>query len=67
MTGEGAAIPSDASPSVLALAGALGDVIMRIDPAARLARLTVADEASLLNWDAEKHRQALEAARSAAP
>ena len=65
--GEGAAIPSDASPSVLALAGALGDVIMRIDPAARLARLTVADEASLLNWDAEKHRQALEAARSAAP
>lgn len=63
--GEGAAIPCDASASVLALAGALGDVVMRIDPAARISRLTGADEAALLNWDAEKHRQALEAARSA--
>lgn len=65
MPGMGAAVPSDASPSVLALAGALGDVVMRIDPAARISRLTPADEAALLNWDAEKHRQALEAARIA--
>lgn len=65
MPGQGAAVPADASPSVLALARALGDVVMRVDPAARISRLGTDDEAALLNWDAEKHRQALEAARSA--
>ena len=65
--GQGAAIPADASPSVVALARALGDVVCRIDPSAALTRLSPDDEAALLNWDAEKHRQALEAARSAAP
>ena len=65
--GEGAAVPADASPSVLAMARALGDVVMRIDPEISVSRLTATDEAALLNWDAEKHRQALEAARSAGP
>ncbi len=65
--GEGAAVPADASPSVLAMARALGDVVMRIDPETPVLRLTAANEAALLNWDAEKHRQALEAARTAAP
>ena len=65
--GEGAAVPADASPSVLAMARALGDVVMRIDPDIPVSRLTATEEAALLNWDAEKHRQALEAARTAAP
>lgn len=65
--GEGAAVPADASPSVLAMARALGDVVLRIDPATPILRLTEEDEAALLNWDAEKHRQALEAARGAVP
>lgn len=63
--GRGAAIPADASPSVRALAKALGDVAARIAPGADLKRLTADEEAALLNWDAEKYRQALEAARSA--
>lgn len=62
--GQGAAISGDASPSVIALAHALGDVLMRADTAAPVTRLTTAQEHDLLNWDAEKHRQALEAARS---
>ena len=65
--GEGAAVPADASPSVLAMARALGDVVIRIDPDIPVSRLTATEEAALLNWDAEKHRQALEAARTAAP
>ncbi|MBX2854750.1 MAG: hypothetical protein KTR21_07170, partial [Rhodobacteraceae bacterium] len=49
----------------LALARALGDVAARIEPGAALNRLSDAQEAELLDWDAEKYRQALEAARSA--
>lgn len=63
--GRGAAVPADASPSVLAMARALGDVCARIPPDAAVVRLTPAQEADLLDWDAEKHRQALEAQRSA--
>lgn len=62
--GRGAAVPAGASPSVLALARALGDVAARIEPGAPVKRLTAAEEAALLNWDAEKYRQALEAARA---
>lgn len=63
--GRGAAVPADASPSVLAMARALGDVCARIPPGAAVVRLSPAREAELLDWDAEKHRQALEARRSA--
>lgn len=62
--GQGVGMPEDASPSVRALAHAFGDVLMRVDPKAPVTRLTTAQENELLNWDAEKHRQALEAARS---
>ena len=62
--GQGAALPATASPSMLAMAAALGDVLTRVPRAARLTRLGTADEHVLLNWDAEKHRQALEAARA---
>ncbi|MEM7524575.1 MAG: class II aldolase/adducin family protein [Pseudomonadota bacterium] len=61
--GQGAAIPEDATPSVIAMARALGDVLARIDPHTPLTRLSAEDEAALLNWDAEKYRQALETAR----
>lgn len=57
--GLGAAVPGDASPSLLALARCLGDVLERIEPGAPLSRLTEEQEAELLNWDAEKHRQTL--------
>ncbi len=57
--GEGAAIPSDATPSDLALARCLGDVLARVPEDAELTRLTAEDEAALLDWDAEKYRQAL--------
>lgn len=63
--GRGVAAPADATPSMLALARALGDVLARIDPKVTINRLTPAEEADLLNWDAEKHRQALEKARAA--
>ncbi len=62
--GRGAAIPSEAGASVLALARALGDVLVRADLREPVTRLTTGEEHDLLNWDAEKHRQALEAARS---
>lgn len=65
LEGRGAVIPADASPSVVALARAFGDVLARIDPAAALTRLTAAQEAELLEWDAEKYRQSLEQARTA--
>ena len=61
--GQGAAIQADASPGTLALARALGDVVLRIEPGADLSRLSAAQEAALLNWDAEKYRQSLEAQR----
>ena len=64
LPGLGAAIPQDASPSTCALTTALGDVLARVDPGATLTRLTTEQELELLNWDAEKYRQALERARA---
>ena len=62
--GEGVAVPQDATPSDLALARCLGDVLARVPEAANLVRLTTEDEAALLNWDAEKYRQSLNKAAS---
>ncbi len=58
--GLGAALPDDASPAVRALAGCIGEVALCLDPEAELLRLTAEQEADLINWDAEKYRQALE-------
>ncbi|MEM9049388.1 MAG: class II aldolase/adducin family protein [Pseudomonadota bacterium] len=63
LPGLGAALPADASPAQIAMARCLGDVAMRIAPDAALTVLSPEDEAALLDWDAEKYRQALEAAR----
>ncbi|MEM6548336.1 MAG: class II aldolase/adducin family protein [Pseudomonadota bacterium] len=57
--GEGVAVPAAASPSDLALARCLGDVLARVPAGAELTRLTAQDEAALLDWDAEKYRQSL--------
>ena len=59
LPGFGAAIPKDATPAQRALAACLGNVLARSDPDARLTRLTPAEEADLLDWDAEKYRQSL--------
>ncbi len=59
LEGEGAAIRKDASRPTRALVRCLGDVIARMDPNAPVVRLREADEFALLNWDAEKQRQAL--------
>lgn len=65
--GLGAATPADASPSMLALAKCFGDVLARIEPGAELTRLRPEQELELLNWDAEKYRQALERERGRRP
>lgn len=64
LPGLGAAIRADASPGARALARCLGDVLARVDPAAPLAPLTAAQEAELMDWDAEKYRQGLDAAKA---
>lgn len=66
LPGAGAAIRADASPGARAMARALGDVMARVDPAAPLVALSAAQEAELTNWDAEKYRQALDAAKAGA-
>ena len=62
LPGLGAAIRADASPGARALAQCLGDVLARMDPAAPLVALTAAQEAALMDWDAEKYRQSLDIA-----
>ena len=61
LPGLGALIRSDASEGTLALARCLGDVLARVPEGAKLRYLTRVEEAALLNWDAEKYRQALDA------
>ena len=57
---QGAAVPNDASESAMALAACLADVVMRIDLSAKITRLSDSEVFDLINWDAEKHRQALD-------
>ncbi|MEJ8474229.1 class II aldolase/adducin family protein [Roseibium algae] len=59
MPGQGVAIPDSATPSEIALARALGDVLVRIEPQVSVSRLSGAQEAELLDWDAEVYRQSL--------
>lgn len=64
IAGRGAAVPVGASRAVLALAESLGEVVFRIADNVMPTRLTEADILDLMGWDAEKHRQALEAERT---
>lgn len=63
LPGRGAAVPEGASPALIALAEMMGDVIFRLP--GNPTRLTEDETLELLDWDAEKHRQALELARTA--
>lgn len=63
IAGRGAAVPADASPALIALAEMMGEVVFRLPDAP--TRLNDAETLELLGWDAEKHRQALEKARTA--
>ena len=57
--GKGALIRADASAGAEAMARCLADVTARIDADAHLRYLTAGEIAELLDWDAEKYRQAL--------
>lgn len=61
--GAGALIRSDASAGTRALSQCLGDVLARVPAGAALTYLSFAQNAELLDWDAEKYRLALDAAR----
>lgn len=61
---RGAYLPQAAIPSADELALCLALVLERVPPEARLRYLTSADEAELLDWDAEKYRQALAGGRT---
>ena len=57
--GAGALLPEGALPAAHALARCLADVTARLRPGEPLRYLLPTDEMALLNWDAEKYRQAL--------
>ena len=62
--GHGAFLAADAGASADELALCLALVLERVPADAALRYLTAADEAELLDWDAEKYRQSLAAARA---
>jgi rhamnose utilization protein RhaD (predicted bifunctional aldolase and dehydrogenase) len=59
--GQGALIRADASVGAQTLVRCLGDVLARLPEGAVVRPLTDAQNAELLNWDAEKYRQVLNA------
>ena len=52
---------ADATVGAQALAQCLGDVLLRVPEGAVVHYLTLEENGALLNWDAEKYRQALNA------
>lgn len=59
--GSGVLVRSDASSGAIALMQCLADVLMRVPTNAQLDYLSHEQNLELLNWDAEKYRQALNA------
>ena len=57
---DGAFLPDDASVSAVAMVRCLAHVLHRIPPDRELRHLDSRDELALMDWDAEKYRQALE-------
>jgi rhamnose utilization protein RhaD (predicted bifunctional aldolase and dehydrogenase) len=57
--GQGVLMRGDADRGAGAMAECLAEVILRIDPRAPIRYLSLAENAELLNWDAEKYRQEL--------
>jgi rhamnose utilization protein RhaD (predicted bifunctional aldolase and dehydrogenase) len=62
--GAGALLTPDTTAGADEMALCLALVLQRVPPEARLRYLASEDEAELLDWDAEKYRQALAGARS---
>ena len=58
--GAGVLLHSTVTPSALALARCLADVTCRLASNDPVDPLSLADEAQLLDWDAEKYRQSLD-------
>ncbi|SEA55120.1 class II aldolase/adducin family protein [Rubrimonas cliftonensis] len=65
LPGLGAAMREDASAGAQALAACVGDVFARVADGAPLRPFTATEEDALLNWDAEKYRQSLDAGGAA--
>lgn len=65
LPGLGAAAREDASAGALALAACVGDVFARAAEGAAFRPFTAGEEDALLNWDAEKYRQSLDAGGAA--
>ena len=63
VSGVGVMAREDARPAAIAMLGCLHDVLCRIPEDWSLNALTLEHEAELLDWDAEKYRQDLEAGR----
>jgi rhamnose utilization protein RhaD (predicted bifunctional aldolase and dehydrogenase) len=61
VTGAGALLRKDAGLGARALARCLGDVLTRIPEGAPLNYLTEGQTRELIDWDAEKYRQAINA------
>lgn len=59
--GAGVLLRQEASAGVPPLARCLADVTARIDPADALRVFSAREEGELMNWDAEKYRQTLNA------
>jgi len=59
--GKGALLRAEVSVGAQALARCLGDVLLRVPEGAELRYLTLEENGELLDWDAEKYRQALNA------
>jgi hypothetical protein len=58
---KGVLLPGDATPAIHAMARCLADVARRLKPEDPVRTLTLEEELALVNWDAEKYRQALPA------
>ena len=59
--GAGLLLRKDANSGAKTMLRCLSDVIMRLPEGAELSYLTTAENLELLDWDAEKYRQALNA------
>jgi rhamnose utilization protein RhaD (predicted bifunctional aldolase and dehydrogenase) len=62
--GAGVLVRDDLTAGAEEMVLALARVLERIDPQVETAYLSAAQEAELLGWDAEKHRQQMDRERS---
>jgi rhamnose utilization protein RhaD (predicted bifunctional aldolase and dehydrogenase) len=65
--GSGVLMRGDADRGAEAMAACLAEVVLRVEPGAPIRYLSLAENAELLNWDAEKYRQELNRSKGGAP